>query len=604
MARRLRRELGARVRFSRTLPPHPPTGPIALAVGIFSDEVPRRARAFAQWTREHECPALVVELGAVEALVGPLAWPGRAGCWNCAWERRIAAAAFTGRPAGLVAGSDRRVAAATAALLGREIDAIRQRGGERSRLLDHVVAVDAATRDDGGAIHGVVPLSHCAVCGGAAAWPRQARRVRISAGAGPGAVVGALDGWLDRRTGVISSINVDTSGGPAARWPLVFTAAPPHVITADGALRRLPAGWGKGLTVNSALLSAVGEAVERYAASLPDPARLVWAPAAALEGGRLDPGEQPPYTEAQYRRKGFPFARYDAAVAHPWVKGHWLGRRTPVWVPAVDAYLSLALTPEQLINQGTSSGLAAAFSRDAAALRAVLELVERDAFLAAWNEAHPGRPLVLDGPMDVRLRAVLAQITDFGAKVELYWLPTGVIGFTMLALALGDGKNYPGATVGLGCDLHPGRALRQAILELGQTGPYLRRLLQTKAYRVPRGPRAIREMMDHAAYYFPRERAPAFDRLRVGGKPQSLRALVAGEWKRSLTACTRALDEAGVRVAVIDVTSPDVASGPFRVVRAVSPDLCALWYGYGLARRNPARVSQDTAAAIPPHPIW
>ena len=113
-------------------------------------------------------------------------------------------------------------------------------------------------------------------------------------------------------------------------------------------------------------------------------------------------------------------------------------------------------------------------------------------------------------------------------------------------------------------------------------------------------PTGVREMLDHAAYYFPKERAAAFDRLRSENTTVNLRDLESVE-TRSLQACSAALDEAGVRVALVDVTSADVATGPFSVMRAVSPDLQPIWYGYGLERINKLSVADD----VPPiNPIW
>ena len=63
---------------------------------------------------------------------------------------------------------------------------------------------------------------------------------------------------------------------------------------------------------------------------------------------------------------------------------------------------------------------------------------------------------------------------------------------------------------------------------------------------------------------------------------------------------------AGVRVAVVDVTSADVATGPFRVARAVSPDLQPILYGYGLERIPVERIRRmKSSAVVPPiNPIW
>ena len=159
---------------------------------------------------------------------------------------------------------------------------------------------------------------------------------------------------------------------------------------------------------------------------------------------------------------------------------------------------------------------------------------------------------------------------------------------------MGVGRQWPGVVVGVGADRDPHVAMGQAVLELGQTGPHLRRMAQSGAVPVPEDAREVRTMLDHAAYYFPVERAAAFDRIRSGGS----RLAALGEPD------DRALSAVGLRVAVVDVSSPDVATGPFRVVRAVSPDLQPLTYGYGLERLPVARAAAVTDDAPPVHPIW
>jgi hypothetical protein len=119
---------------------------------------------------------------------------------------------------------------------------------------------------------------------------------------------------------------------------------------------------------------------------------------------------------------------------------------------------------------------------------------------------------------------------------------------------------------------NPLAAIRQAILELAQTGPHLRRLMRSRTLPVPEHPRDVREMIQHAVYYFPVERAAAFDRVRRGATPVDLRDLAVPGPQRSLASCGAALAAANIRVAD-RCHVPDVATGPFRVVRAVSPDL-------------------------------
>ena len=550
--------------------------PSDFAAAFFEAGDDRQRCAFESRAHRDGIRALVVTADAERVLVGPLSLPGRANCAHCAHERILAAAAVHDprRPA------TQRARAVARRVTNRELRAIAEGS---TTLLDHVLAVDV--RSGAESLHRVVPLPRCRVCGGAA-------------GASP---VASLDGWVDAVTGVISALHPDSE----TALPLVVTAAPPHVLRDDGTLRQLPIGWGKGLTLPDAVFSAVGEAIERYSASLPDPARIVWRRPRDLEGDVLDPRTFALYAGEQYRRRGFPYARFNAAIRHPWVRGTWLDGGGEVWVPAVFAYLSLQLHAEQLIVRETSNGLASWTDRDQAALHAVMELVERDAFLSAWMTRTPGRAVVLDDALDPQLRRVLDGVESLGAAVELFTLPTTACGTTVLCVARGDGERYPGATIALAADLEPAAALRGAILELGQTAPYLRRMMQSRAIAVPARDTDVHAMLDHAAYYFSAERAAAFDFLRGGGTV-SVRELTKRTPWRSLAVCASALRKANVRVALVDVTSPDVATGPFQVVRAVSPDLQPLSYGSGFERLPVARVRHRGVAREAPsvHPVW
>ena len=80
--------------------------------------------------------------------------------------------------------------------------------------------------------------------------------------------------------------------------------------------------------------------------------------------------------------------------------------------------------------------------------------------------------------------------------------------------------------------------------------------------------------------------------------------LVTSTGARSLGACASRLEAGGVRVALVDVTAPDVMTGPFRVARAVSPDLQPISYGYGLERVPVARVRALVRPEAAIHPIW
>jgi ribosomal protein S12 methylthiotransferase accessory factor len=573
--------------------------PSDLIVRIRGDRSDDQDLTFLYWQQLVRAPSLDIQLGSEEVAVGPLTIPGRPNCGYCARAR------MAGASAGLETGGNGPPTInhfAAAAVVAAELRTLLNEEWHQSNLLDHVTIYSLAAHRS--ARHRVIPAPWCDFCAGAALVEVQPIAQKLSVDDPPDVLLRALDGWVDARTGVISRLEIDTpaDGGDV---PVIATALPPHIVT-EGRVRRFPLGWGKGLTLSAALLSAIGEATERYSASLADPLRIVSARCGELDGEFLDPREFAVYSDAQYGRADFPFVRFDPQVVHPWVQGWWADTLAPVWVPTMLAFLHVTAGPDQLFCQGTSSGLAASTDRCDASFRALLELVERDAFLTAWMTGRPGQRIEMDDTLDPRLRRVLDGVEELGAAVEIYSLTACVHGCAILCLALGDGVRYPGVTIGMAAGTNAASALSAAILELGQTGPHWRRVMQMKVVTAPENAEAVREMGDHAAYYFPIERARAFDSLRTGTERIKLRQLTREHVQgASLESFVSGLQDVGVRVAFVDVTSPDTALSPFRVVRAVSPDLQPLSYGYGLDFMPVARVRRmGLANDVPPvHPI-
>jgi ribosomal protein S12 methylthiotransferase accessory factor len=275
--------------------------------------------------------------------LGPLSRRDWSVCTGCA-ERRIAAARAK-EPLLAPAFLD-RLCQIGDALLSRELDALNDDVTGGGLLREHVLSLDSTGTTL--TLHRVIALPDCPFCAGP--MPRT-----VGSGIVADTVTGVLTrlgGWVDPLTGVIPSIRLDQPLGSGRNLPTIATAAAPRILL-GAAIRELPIGWGKGLSDATAVVSAVGEAVERYSASLPDDARITWCRPADLDGDVLLPEQFPLYTDEQYARPEFPFVRWDPELVHPWVRGHWYGSDRPVWVPAVLSYLHLRLRPHQLIVQGS-----------------------------------------------------------------------------------------------------------------------------------------------------------------------------------------------------------------------------------------------------------
>jgi ribosomal protein S12 methylthiotransferase accessory factor len=624
--------------------PGPAGGAWDLVVtGLTADDLfwSRQAAAYA-----HRAGArsLYGHLEGFEAWIGPAVVPGETACWNCFRLRRLGAADHP-----LVAHEvDTSLAAAPAARRARSylapmapvagqlmaIEALKLLTAfAHSHLQGRFIVHNLISADF--THHGVVRMPWCEVCGGAArqspnpggtigtpAAPGQGEDPSRSAAGGPpnlGRVRSAaelqtvLEGWVDPRAGVVRAL----AGGqahpadpsvPELPWTATAYLA---AYTEGGPVRGIPdppVGAGKGLTEVEAMLSAAGEAIERYSASRYRKQDLKLASFRELGDAAFDPRRLCLYEESRYDEPDFPFARFDPDRPLHWVRGFWIDNREPVWVPALTVYFNFEVPREQLFCQVSSNGLAAGGDLDDAAVRALFELVERDAFMLSWLCQLPGRALRFDGGgLDAATAEAVRQLGACGASVELYLLDVGLGIPTVVSLGLGDGERWPGAVVALATHVDPRVAARKAVLELGHVGPYVARLMRS-GQRVPASPAEVLSLDDHALYYAPVARLPLLDTLRVGGGEPLCLADLPVATAPTLAGCAERLAAAGagVRVAIVDVTSPDVALGPFRVARALGTDVQPIHFGERLRRlANPrlAALLGPRGVNPQPHPV-
>jgi len=230
--------------------------------------------------------------------------------------------------------------------------------------------------------------------------------------------------------------------------------------------------------------------------------------------------------------------------------------------------------------------------------------------MISWLARRAGRRVVwsrdTNPAVDPDVTTTMAFLAREGAEVEFYLLEVGIGIPTLMCIGFGDGRRWPGAVVGLGAHLSPRVAMRRAILEVAQVGPQLRTLASGGDIAIPCTPGEVRTLLDHALFYAPAERAVAFDWLRSTRHAVDVTEL-AEPTDLSLAECARRVEAAGVRVAVVDVTSPDVALGPFRVVRALAPGLQPLHIGAGFEHlANPrlkALASGGVVLNSDPHPL-
>lgn len=166
---------------------------------------------------------------------------------------------------------------------------------------------------------------------------------------------------------------------------LVAAARVPNLQPGDTA-RRFAAGWG--MTAEAAIASCSGEVAERASAQINGEERIHVCPIAALAGMAVAPPQlmlfHPAQSASRAEGADWPAGPWQPERAIGWVAADEARSMQPAWIPAGLCFLGHADDRAAGLLPADSNGLAAGETREDAAIRAFLELVERDAVAIWW----------------------------------------------------------------------------------------------------------------------------------------------------------------------------------------------------------------------------
>jgi ribosomal protein S12 methylthiotransferase accessory factor len=358
---------------------------------------------------------------------------------------------------------------------------------------------------------------------------------------------------------------------------------------------------------------------------MPAALEVVRGSRAELDGPSLDPRRLVLYAPEQYAT--LPFAPYEEASVLGWVKARSWRSREELFVPALAVLMAYPNPPEEAFLFPTSSnGLAAGPSFEEAVLAALLEVVERDAFLHTWLQRLPTRRVDPLTHPDAQVVSLCEEHARCGLSLELHALPTDLPVHVFLALGVGvEPDPEPSVVVGLGAGLDPARAARAALLETTMSRASLRRSLRDPSLRsyvrrLQQDVHAVVAHTDHSLRYalppalesfaFLRER----DRRAFDWSPAAEGA--HEDAAQCLDLLSSRLAEQGSDLLSCDLSSADLARFGVRVARVLLPDYQPLHFGrdqrrlggtrlYALPRRLGFRSTDATIDELndEPHPL-
>ena len=366
-----------------------------------------------------------------------------------------------------------------------------------------------------------------------------------------------------------------------------------------------------------ALAAAIGESVERYSLSLYHPTKLKWATFQEIGTSGCKLEDLTWFLDEQYQAPEFPLLKpnqdWKTARYVAWVEGYSSAKQSKIYFPASLVFLPYSFGPnEPAFSYQVSSGTSCARSLYEAALRATLEVIERDALTICWESRSPypaiNQAVVAEAASN--LFSSISSISSIGRlarSVELYAydITTDLEIPVILTLAVASQGGSPAIAIGVAADFDAWSALSKSVAEAitsWRSTAYLCREEKRSAPEILADMRRRTVLTDHALYYSHKESLSHFNFLldaplslkapnrfncpakpRLGGnnaQPENSQAL--------LSECKNRLSQAGHDLLLFDLTQTDIAEAGLYVVRAIVPTLVRQTIGLFVRHlRNP-----------------
>lgn len=368
-------------------------------------------------------------------------------------------------------------------------------------------------------------------------------------------------------------------------------------------VQTIDTGSGAGFSREAACWGAIGEAIERYAASIYWPDQIVISTATQLGKGALN---LLPVIGIRHDHA----TNFDTHAKRGWLKGVRLTDRGDIFVPAAMCILGYESTvgPQEILGQNDSTGLACGRDFEDASLRALCEVIERDVFASNWllDRAPPRITFSDEDSIDFEPGVRRALLSE-RLTVKVYHLST--IYGVHVVLGYAEHRQSKIGVVGAAASPDLQRAIEKAVAEVLHGWSAARFLLDTPPIA---SMAELRNCTDHVRYYLDPERFGVVRRLTRNPETVSYRSIAKGDTNISATNIAEALAADGFIAIAADLTTPDVADLGLTVVKVLVPGLQPLVFGkYCVDVPDDRRLEQwrkiwgvDTAPVNPhPHPF-
>ena len=383
---------------------------------------------------------------------------------------------------------------------------------------------------------------------------------------------------ISKRTGIISTVEFDNL---ASSEPSFFFARsnPANSLALNG-METLNYGDAASIDPKRAIMKAVGESIERYCPSHFNYEDFTLAAYSDLDCEAVHPADFALFSNRQYAEPGFPFSRLTASTPLRWVSAYSITHDQPILVPASFVYIPYFSDPlhEPLAHNPISTGLACGSNLAPAIYKAILEVIERDAFMIMWQNQLLCPRIDLSTVDDPFIQSMLNELEILPVECQAYLLPSD-IEVPMIMVILRNTSGHPPHTViGMSADLDPSKALMLALEEVSLSWLGMGRYcLAEKDYQPSKDYKNVDNLIRHAlAHAVDPDLGKSWEFLRSSVQQISLQDInnkYDENMVNNVQHLVGKLNEKDLNVVVKDLTTVDVDDAGFKVVRAVVPGM-------------------------------
>ena len=328
---------------------------------------------------------------------------------------------------------------------------------------------------------------------------------------------------------------------------------------------------GSALMTEVAQAAALGEAVERASTCTVSFDDVLIARYRDIESEAVDPLRWDLFHERTRAKPGFPYAAISRDVELSWVWGYSLVQERPVRVPA-----SRVFSPFRIIAAGDNfdtaiiSGYSTGCTIEEAVYGAMMEVIERDAFMIAWANQLRVPRLAVDASTPGEVGEYIAAFAERDIEVRCLLIDLDLGAHAVVAIARHSRTGEPAFVVAAAADIDAAVACKRALKELSANRLSVRYEMTQGSPPQPDPETAIDERA-HGQLYARPEAAPWLDFWWSAPESAELPPAQTCGVTTATRRCVETISKAGLEVIAVDLTAPAISSLGLRTVKVLIP---------------------------------